>query len=251
MHVLVISLSLPFGLFLKVAMVTTCWFVIISPNKVHAVCITQLLPNWSLISSAEHKKQPLAPNNFLEKLMFLRLLRSGEGLIVITTHPHFGSNLACFAQMPFIFQVWQVFMGSIYFPQEKMLHPSVILFPHSPASLTHKNPQRRKIICVMCAAGREDWSEDVFLEYPVCVISVPVLFFWLLLNDAYFFLVFVVLYNRRGILLFQWTVIQSFRVCVQINCVVNYKRPWDSLVLDLDRGRSSFFPQSHARKAKS
>ena len=83
-------------------------------------------------------------------------------------------------------------------------NPSVILLPPCPASLTHKNPQRHKIICGIHPIGRRDrstdQSKDVFLEYPVCVISVPVLFLWLLLNDA-FLLVFAVLYNRRSILL--------------------------------------------------
>ena len=85
-----------------------------------------------------------------------------------------------------------------------MLHPSVILLSLCAASLMHKNPQRHKIICGIHPIGRGersiDQSKDVFLEYPVCVISVPVLFSWLLLNDS-FLLVFVVLYSRRSILL--------------------------------------------------
>ena len=88
--------------------------------------------------------------------------------------------------------------------KKKMLHPSVILLSLCAASLMHKNPQRHKIICGIHPIGRRersiDQSKDVFLEYPVCVISVPVLFLWLLLNDS-FLLVFVVLYNRRSILL--------------------------------------------------
>ena len=88
--------------------------------------------------------------------------------------------------------------------EKKMLHPSMILLPPCPASPTHKNPQRHKIICGIHTIGRRersiDQSKDVFLEYPVCVISVPVLFLWLLLNDS-FLLFFVVLYNRRSILL--------------------------------------------------
>ena len=51
---------------------------------------------------------------------------------------------------------------------------AVILLPLRPASLTHKNPQRHKII-----HGTQrtiDRFEDSFLvEYPVCVISVAVL----------------------------------------------------------------------------
>ena len=35
-----------------------------------------------------------------------------------------------------------------------------------------------------------------------------------------FLLVFVVLYNGRSIFLFQYTVIQSFGICLQINCAV-------------------------------
>ena len=42
-----------------------------------------------------------------------------------------------------------------------------------------------------------DRSEDVFVEYPVCVISVAVVKRRLLL------FVFVVIYNRRSIFLFQ------------------------------------------------
>ena len=44
------------------------------------------------------------------------------------------------------------------------------------ASLTHKNPQRRKIIHGMRSVGRKERSNDfkIFLvEYPVRVISVP------------------------------------------------------------------------------
>ena len=55
---------------------------------------------------------------------------------------------------------------------------TVILLPLRPASLTHKNPQRCKIICCMHASRRTqrsiDRSEDVFVEY-VCEISVAVL----------------------------------------------------------------------------
>ena len=88
--------------------------------------------------------------------------------------------------------------------EKKMLHPSMILLPPCPASLTHKNPERHKIIYgihpIGCRERSIDQSKDVFLEYPVCVICVPVLLLWLLLNDS-FLLVFVVLYNRRSILL--------------------------------------------------
>ena len=53
----------------------------------------------------------------------------------------------------------------------------MILLPLRPASLTHKNPQRRKIIHGMRPAGRKERSNDlkIFLvEYPVRVIFVPV-----------------------------------------------------------------------------
>ena len=78
-----------------------------------------------------------------------------------------------------------------------------------------------------------DRSEDVFAGYPVCVISVAVIV--LLLNDAYFsesllwFTIGGVYFNFSN-----ETVIQSFGVCLQINCVVT-KDPrthcflnWDS-----------------------
>ena len=41
-----------------------------------------------------------------------------------------------------------------------------------------------------------DWSEGVFVEYPVCVISVAVV------KQRLFLLVFVVIYNRRSALFF-------------------------------------------------
>ena len=50
----------------------------------------------------------------------------------------------------------------------------VILFPLSPASPKHKNPQRRTKVHGMRPVRRKDWSEDVFVEYPVRVISVAV-----------------------------------------------------------------------------
>ena len=46
-----------------------------------------------------------------------------------------------------------------------------------------------------------DRSEDVYVEYPVCVISVAVLV--AVVKRCLFLLVFVVLYNKRSILLFQ------------------------------------------------
>ena len=58
---------------------------------------------------------------------------------------------------------------------------TVILLPLHPASLTHKNPQRRKIIHGTRPVGRKDRSidrsidrfEHVYLEkYPVRVITV-------------------------------------------------------------------------------
>ena len=51
---------------------------------------------------------------------------------------------------------------------------AVILLPLHPVSLTHKNPKERKITHGMRPVGRKD-QEDVFKEYPVCVISVAVL----------------------------------------------------------------------------
>ena len=61
-------------------------------------------------------------------------------------------------------------------------------------------------------------SKDVFVVYPVGVISVAVP--EAVVKQRLFPLVFVVLYNGRSISLFQLTVIQSFGVCLQINCVV-------------------------------
>ena len=87
--------------------------------------------------------------------------------------------------------------------EKKKLHPSVILLPPCPAPQRIKIP-KDKIICgihpIGCRERSIDQSKDVFLECPVCVISVPVLFLWLLLNDS-FRLVFVVVYNKRSILL--------------------------------------------------
>ena len=37
----------------------------------------------------------------------------------------------------------------------------VILLPRHPASLTHKNPQRQKIICDMCHGGHKDQIIDL------------------------------------------------------------------------------------------
>ena len=37
----------------------------------------------------------------------------------------------------------------------------VILLPRHPASLTHKNPQRQKIICDMCHVGHKDQIIDL------------------------------------------------------------------------------------------
>ena len=66
----------------------------------------------------------------------------------------------------------------------------VILVALRPASLTHKNPQRHKIIHGMRPAGRKDRSIDLnicicSIIRPVRVISVQLL--WLLFNDAYLF----------------------------------------------------------------
>ena len=56
---------------------------------------------------------------------------------------------------------------------------AVILLLLCPVSLTHKNPQRRKMTCGMCPVGYKDRLTDrkmFFVEiYPVCVISVAVL----------------------------------------------------------------------------
>ena len=58
--------------------------------------------------------------------------------------------------------------------QVERMWSTVILLPLHPASLTHKNhPQRRTKV-----HGMRLWEakiNDVFVEYPVCVISVAVL----------------------------------------------------------------------------
>ena len=54
---------------------------------------------------------------------------------------------------------------------------TVILLPLGPASLMHKNPQRRKIIHGIRPSGGKERSIDLMiflLEYPVRVISVAV-----------------------------------------------------------------------------
>ena len=75
---------------------------------------------------------------------------------------------------------WLSFRGP--FPVSTILFsclfiPSVILLPQTSASLTHKNPQRRKNNVWYASRRMQrsiDRSEDVFAEYPVCVISVAV-----------------------------------------------------------------------------
>ena len=64
---------------------------------------------------------------------------------------------------------------------------------------------------------------------------------WLLFNDEYFYLAFVVLENRKTMILISvYVKMQSFGVCLQINCLVIHKGPsifnfgliffnWDSI----------------------
>ena len=52
--------------------------------------------------------------------------------------------------------------------------PSSDFVTSASASLTHKNPQRRKIIHGMRPVERKDRSIDIFVEYPIHVISVAV-----------------------------------------------------------------------------
>ena len=77
--------------------------------------------------------------------------------------------------------------------------PAGILLPLCPGSLTHKNPQRRKIICGMHPVGCNDRLIDLkmFLYNIMFVISVAVLVAFV--KRFLFLLVFVVLYNRRSI----------------------------------------------------
>ena len=66
----------------------------------------------------------------------------------------------------------------------------MILLPLIPASPTHKNRQRRTKVHGMRPVGGKDRSEDVFVQYPVRVISVAVV------SGRIFLLVFVELYKR-------------------------------------------------------
>ena len=77
--------------------------------------------------------------------------------------------------------------------------PAEILLPLRPGSLTHKNPQRCKIICGMHPVGCKDRLIDLkmFLYNITFVISVAVLVAFV--KRILFLLVFVVLYNRRSI----------------------------------------------------
>ena len=64
---------------------------------------------------------------------------------------------------------------------------------------------------------------------------------WLLFNDEYFYLAFVVLENRKTMILISvYIKIHGFGVCLQINCLVIHKTPsifnfgliffnWDSI----------------------
>ena len=99
----------------------------------------------------------------------------------------------------------------------------MILLPLHSASLMHKNPQRRKIIHGMCPVGCEDQSiEHVFVEISrSCNFCGS--YYIPLFNNELFLLAVVVLKKRRTIFLFQYTVIQSFGVCLQINCLVSIK----------------------------
>ena len=55
----------------------------------------------------------------------------------------------------------------------------MILLPLRLASLMHENPQRHTKVDGMYPVGHKgrliNRSEDIFVEYPVCVISVAVL----------------------------------------------------------------------------
>ena len=77
---------------------------------------------------------------------------------------------------------------------EEQLQLIVILLPLHPTSLTHKKCKRNKIIHGM----HVDRSEDVYVEYPVCTISVAVLVA-AVYQDIFLF-VFVVLYDGRSFL---------------------------------------------------
>ena len=74
-----------------------------------------------------------------------------------------------------------------------------------------------------------EWSEDVFVEYPVWVISVAVIMPWLLLNNTFSFSLCRVLQYKESI-------------SISVNCskdflesvfIPTYKRPRDSLFFEL------------------
>ena len=70
-------------------------------------------------------------------------------------------------------------------------------------SLKYKNPQRLKNNLWYASHRTEraiDRSEGVFIEYPVCEISVAVLV--AVVKRGLFLLVFVVIYNRRSTFFF-------------------------------------------------
>ena len=72
------------------------------------------------------------------------------------------------------------------------------LYVHS-ASLMNKIPKTQNDLWYASLRMQRsiDWSEDVFVEYPVCVLSVAVI------KQRLFLLVLDVLCNRGSIFLFQ------------------------------------------------
>jgi len=72
-----------------------------------------------------------------------------------------------FAFTFFLSKFWQnIWLSKVVVQLEIVLSNSnpllaVILLPLRPASQTHKNPQRRKIIHCMCPVGPKDWLIDL------------------------------------------------------------------------------------------
>ena len=95
---------------------------------------------------------------------------------------------------------------------------AVILLPPHPTLLMHKNPQTRKVIHGMHPVGCKDQLIDLNMCIcrnirPVHVISVAVIMAVVMSLSCSLNLL---CFNRRNILSFQYTVIQSFGVCPHI-----------------------------------
>ena len=121
---------------------------------------------------------------------------------------------------------------------------TVILLLLCPASLLHKNYKSLKI-------QNNSWYRTLKVSWSIWTcffVEISNLrhfcgsyYAWLLFNDEYFYLAFVVLENRKTMILISvYVKIQSFGLCLQINCLVIHKGPsifnfglfffnWDSI----------------------